>query len=148
MDTQPPHQPMCITHVTVIDPETGTELPNRNVSVSRGRISDVLPGDAVNPPSNAKIVNGRGKFLIPGLWDMHVHAVFPERLDSMFPMFIANGVLGIRDMGTSMPLADIETLRREVAAGRRVGPRVIAAGPILDGRPQPLRPNFLTITTP
>ena len=100
------------------------------------------------PPSNAKILEGKGKYLIPGLWDIHVHAVFAERLDSMFPMFVANGVLGIRDMGTSMPLADIERLRREIASGLRLGPRFVAAGPVLDGRPKPLRPNFLAITTP
>jgi hypothetical protein len=46
-------------------------------------------------------VDGNGKYLLPGLWDMHVHAVFAERIDSMFPLFVANGVLGIRDMGTS-----------------------------------------------
>jgi hypothetical protein len=79
---------------------------------------------------------------------MHVHAVFAERLDSMFPTFVANGVLGIRDMGTSMPLAEIDRLRHETANGSRLGPSIVAAGPILDGRPKPLRPNFLAITTP
>ena len=66
----------------------------------------------------------------------------------MFPMFIANGVLGIRDMGTSMPLAEIDRVRHEIANGSRLGPRFVAAGPILDGRPKPVRPNFLAITTP
>ena len=95
-----------------------------------------------------KIVNGTGKYLIPGLWDMHVYAVFTERLDSMLPMFVANGVLGIRDMGTSMPLGDIARLRDEIAQRKRIGPRIVAAGPLLDGHPKPMRPNFLTITTP
>jgi imidazolonepropionase-like amidohydrolase len=102
----------------------------------------------MKPPAGAKVVDGRGKYLIPGLWDMHVHAVFDERLDSMFPTFVANGVLGIRDMGTSMPLAEIDQLRKETASGSRLGPRIVAAGPILDGRPKPLRPNFLAINTP
>jgi hypothetical protein len=86
--------------------------------------------------------------LIAGLWDMHVHAVFAERLDSMFPTFVTNGVLGIRDMGTSMPFADIGRLRQQTANGSRLGPRIVVAGPILDGRPKPLRPDFLAITTP
>ena len=139
---------LYITHITVIDTNTGKEATDQTVVISDGKISDVAEGKNVAVSTRARIVDGRGKFLIPGLWDMHVHAVFPERIDSMFPMFVANGVLGIRDMGTSMPLSDIARLRKEIESGSRVGPRIVAAGPILDGRPKPLRPNFLAITTP
>jgi imidazolonepropionase-like amidohydrolase len=137
-----------ITHVTVIDPENSKEIYDRTVIISGDRISEVRGSEGRKPPGGAKVVDGRGKYLIPGLWDMHVHAVFDERLDSMFPTFVANGVLGIRDMGTSMPLAEIDQLRKETASGSRLGPRIVAAGPILDGRPKPLRPNFLAINTP
>jgi hypothetical protein len=101
-----------ITHATVVDTETGKEIQDRTVVISGGRISEVRDSKGMKPPAGAKVVDGRGRYLIPGLWDMHVHALFPERVDSMFPMFVANGVLGIRDMGTSMPLADIERLRQ------------------------------------
>ena len=137
-----------ITHVTVIDTETGKEMQDRTVILSGGRISEVRDSKGVKPPASAKVVDGSGKYLIPGLWDMHVHAVFAERLDTMFPMFVANGVLGIRDMGTSMTFADIDHLHHETANGSRLGPRIVAAGPVLDGRPKPLRPNFLAINTP
>jgi imidazolonepropionase-like amidohydrolase len=137
-----------ITHVTVIDTITGKEIQERTVIISGDRISEVRDSKKLKPPAGAKIVDGNRKYLIPGLWDMHVHAVFAERLDSMFPTFVANGVLGIRDMGTSMPLAEIDRLRHETANGSRLGPRIVAAGPILDGRPNPLRPNFLAINTP
>ena len=137
-----------ITHVTVIDTDAGKEATDRTVVISDGKISDVSISKNVAVPPNARTVNGQGKYLIPGLWDMHVHAVFAERIDSMFPMFVANGVLSIRDMGTSMSLADIAQLRKDIQSGSRVGPRIVAAGPILDGRPKPLRPNFLAITTP
>jgi imidazolonepropionase-like amidohydrolase len=137
-----------ITYVTVIDPDNSKEIRDRTVIISRDRISEVRDREGMKPPAGAKVVDGRGKYLIPGLWDMHVHAVFDERLDSMFPTFVANGVLGIRDMGTSMPLADIARLRQQIANGSRLGPRIVAAGPILDGRPKPLRPNFLAINTP
>jgi hypothetical protein len=137
-----------ITHVMVIDPENSKEIQDRTVIISGDRISEVRGSEGMKPPAGAKVVDGRGKYLIPGLWDMHVHAVFDERLDSMFPTFVANGVLGIRDMGTSMPLAEIDQLRKETASGSRLGPRIVAAGPILDGRPKPLRPNFLAINTP
>jgi len=137
-----------ITHVTVIDTGFGKEVPDRTVIISGDRISEVRDSKGIKPPTGAKVVDGRGKYLIPGLWDMHVHAVFAERLDSMFPMFVANGVLGIRDMGTSMPLAEIDRLRKQTANGSRLGPRIVAAGPLLDGHPKPMRPNFLAITTP
>jgi len=137
-----------ITHVTVIDTENGKKIQDRTVVISGDRISEVGDSKGIKPPTGAKVVDGRGKYLIPGLWDMHVHAVFAERLDSMFPMFVANGVLGIRDMGTSMPLAEIDRLRKQTANGSRLGPRIVAAGPLLDGHPKPMRPNFLAITTP
>jgi hypothetical protein len=137
-----------ITHVTVIDTETGKEMQDRTVILSGDRISEVRDSKGIKPPASANVVEGRGKYLIPGLWDMHVHAVFAERLDTMFPMFVANGVLGIRDMGTSMTFADIDHLRQQIANGSRVGPRIVAAGPILDGRPKPLRPNIRAITPP
>jgi hypothetical protein len=137
-----------ITHVTVIDTETGKETQDRTVIISGERISEVRDSNGVKPPAGTKVVDGKGKYLIPGLWDMHVHSVFAERVDSMFPTFIANGVLGIRDMGTSMPLAEIDQLRQQTANGSRLGPRIVAAGPILDGRPKPLRTNFVAITTP
>lgn len=105
--TSAPQSKLFITHVTVIDTETGKEATDQTVAISEGKISDVAKSKNVTVPANARTVNGQGKYLIPGLWDMHVHAVFPERIDSMFPMFVANGVLGIRDMGTSMSLAEI-----------------------------------------
>ena len=143
-----PISPIYITQVTVLDTVAGKELPDRTVVLSGDRILQVSETKLARPPSDAKIIDGKGKYLIPGLWDMHVHAVSAERIDSMFPMFVANGVLGIRDMGTSMPLADIQRLRQEIASGSRIGPLFVAAGPILDGRSKPLRPNFLAITTP
>ena len=127
-----------ITHVTVIDTETGKEIQERTVIISGDRISEVRDSKGIKPPAGAKVVEGRGKYLIPGLWDMHVHVVFAERLDSLFPTFVANGVLGIRDMGTPMPLAEIERLRQQTADGSRLGPRIVVAGPIPRWTPEAL----------
>jgi hypothetical protein len=143
-----PLPPIYITHVTLIDTVAGKELPDRTVVISGDRILEVAISNKARLASGAQVLEGKGKYLIPGLWDMHVHAVFPERVGSMFPMFVANGVLGIREMGTSMPLAEIAQLRKDTRSGARLGPLIIAAGPILDGLPKPLRPNFLAITAP
>lgn len=143
-----PSSTTYITHVTVIGTEAGKEMQDRTVIIQGDRISEVRDSKGKKPPRGTKVVDGNGKYLIPGQWDMHVHSVYAERLDSMFPLFVANGVLGIRDMGTPMPLAEIERLRQQTANGSLLGPRIVAAGPILDGRPKPTRAHFLAITTP
>jgi len=126
-----------ITHVTVIDTESGKEKLDQTVVISGERIYEIKLSKEVHPESGAMAVDGTGKYLIPGLWDMHVHAMYVPRLDSWMPLFVANGVLGVRDMGSSMKLADVKRLREEIAAGSRPGPRIIDAGPILDGQKQP-----------
>jgi len=141
------HAPVYITHVAVINTKAGNEAEDRTVVISGDRILEVRDSKNAKPTRSARIIDGTGKFLIPGLWDMHVHALSVERLDSMFPMFVANGVLGIRDMGTAMPLEEIGRLRHDTETGARLGPLIVAAGPILDGKPKPMRPNFLAITT-
>jgi imidazolonepropionase-like amidohydrolase len=134
---KPTDSKIFIFNVTVINPETGKEVPHRTVIVSGEWIEEVKDSKEVNAPAGAKTVDGSGKYLIPGLWDMHVHAMYPPRLDSWMPLFVANGVLGIRDMGSPMKMADVKHLREEIGAGSRPGPRIIDAGPILDGQKQP-----------
>jgi len=63
----------AVAHVTVIDSTTNTARPDQTVVVSNGRIAEVGPSSRVKPPKDAQIIDGHGKFLIPGLWDMHVH---------------------------------------------------------------------------
>src|ERR1700676_134962 len=62
-----------IIHVTVIDTENGKKIQDRTVVFSGDRISEVGDSRVSNPPTASKVVDGRGKYLIPGLWDMHVH---------------------------------------------------------------------------
>ena len=130
--------PIAITGVTVIDMKTGSRVQNTSVIISDKRIT--ATGRNLKIPKNSRIIDGRGKFLIPGLWDMHVHALRPDRFDHFFPLFIANGVTGIRDMGTTAEgFAILARLRSEIGSGMRAGPRIIAAGRILDG-PKPVVP--------
>ena len=81
-------------------------------------------------------MDGTGKFLIPGLWDMHVHMVFgdwfPRGKEVTLPLFIANGVTGVRDMGGELEV--LRQWRKEIAAGTLIGPRMVISGPMLDGR--------------
>ena len=118
--------PLVLTHVTVIDATGATPQTDKTVIIVGNRI-DAIVAAGGGTPKGARIVSGKGKFLIPGLWDMHVHLGASD-----LPLFVANGVTGVRDMGNV--LADVEAWRAQIAAGVIVGPRVVRVGPILNGR--------------
>jgi hypothetical protein len=137
--------PIAITDVTVIDVVAGRRVANRTVVIQGARINVVGPRTgrgAVRIPDGATLVDGRGKFLIPGLWDMHVHALprasRPRATETFFPLFVANGVTGIRDMGDL--LDTLVALRARGTRESPATPRLVAAGPIVDG-PQPTFPD-------
>jgi imidazolonepropionase-like amidohydrolase len=134
-----PAKSLAITGVTVID-ATGTPAqPDMTIVVTGDRITAVAKSGEVGAPEGAWVVDGKGKYLIPGLWDMHVHTTDPS-----FPaLYLANGVTGVRDMHALDPDAIfIFGLRKRVQEGKQPGPRVVAAGPLVDG-PKPLVPNSL-----
>ncbi|PAP77212.1 amidohydrolase family protein [Rubrivirga marina] len=145
-------QPIAFTDVTVIDVEEGVAKPGRTVVVSGDRITSVGPSGEVEVPPGATVVDGRGRFLIPGLWDMHAHtSSIPITRDVFFPLFVANGVTGIRNMssdcfGSEQPdciwevfadplpsVYEFKAWREEIEAGTLVGPRVVAGSAQLDG---------------
>ena len=130
-----------ITHVTVIDTETGKEAKDRTVVISGERILEVRNSKSAKPPADAKVVDGTGKYLIPGLWDMHVHRT---ALESTYPLYLANGVTGVRDMWGP---ADANRFRAELAAKKIDAPHLYLASPIVDGSP-PIWPNSIAVGTP
>jgi Amidohydrolase family len=122
---------LVFTHVTVIDM---TGMPPRSdltVLISGNRLAKIGPGNRVRVPRDARIIDARSKFLIPGLWDMHVHFT---RIDTTFPLFIANGITSVRNMGGQ--LDDLLRWRTDTASGKIIGPRIVMCGPIIDG-PEP-----------
>ena len=132
----------AITGVTVIDVETGKRLPGRTVLVQAGRIARVGPADEVLAPVGATVVDGSGRFLIPGLFDAHVHYIDP---DSFGPLPIANGVTVVRDLGGA---TDTVIDRRDrLGRGEFLGPEMIVTGAIVDGDP-PFWPFSVVCKTP
>jgi hypothetical protein len=127
--------PLAVTDVTVIDATGAPPRAGWTVLVRDGRIAGLGPAGVVTAPAGARRLDGAGKFLIPGLWDMHVHlAVAPEpRLaeDVMLPLLVRHGVVGVRDMGGDFDR--IQGVRAAIAAGTLVGPRIVAPGPFVDG---------------
>jgi Amidohydrolase family len=145
---------IVITHVTVINPGTSSVRPDTTVVITGDRITAVSGETEFQPPKNARVIDGSGRYLIPGMWDMHVHSAFgdwfPGGRDIILPLFIANGVTGVRDMGGDVPV--LFAWRKQIAERQIVGPRMIISGPMLDGYlpdGKSLRfPSSIAITTP
>jgi imidazolonepropionase-like amidohydrolase len=128
-------QVVAITHVTVVDVERAASRSDLTVVVNGPRIAAVGPAASTKIPVGAHVIDGRGKWLIPGLWDMHVHSAVPTGRQ-LLSLYVANGVTGVRDMGGDFDL--INEWRRAIAAGSLVGPRIVAAGPYLEGHGSPI----------
>ena len=145
--------PIVIAHATVINPGTSSVQANRTVVITGDHITSVFDSAKCQTPKNARVIDATGQYLIPGLWDMHVHSAFgdwfPGGRDIILPLFIANGVTGVRDMGGDAPV--LFEWRKEIKEGKIVGPYMVVSGPMLDGYlPNgKLRfPSSIAITTP
>jgi imidazolonepropionase-like amidohydrolase len=121
-------KPLEITGVTVIDTTGAPARADQTVAVEGDRISQVGDAKKVHAPKGAQVINARGLYVIPGLWDMHVHV---WETDRTFPLFIANGVLGVRNMGGH--LDELKRWRAQVISGELLGPRMVISGPLVDG---------------
>lgn len=141
----PAENSIAITHVTVIDMTGAPPLVEQTVLIQKERIAAVGPVGAISVPRAARIVDGSGKFLIPGLADMHVHLTAAGEPDGsrgfMIPLLVANGITTVRDMGGY--LESLIPLREEINDGKRLGPRIVFAGPYLDGSPPSFEPSFV-----
>lgn len=154
-------QPIVFVDVTVVPMDKEQLLPHQTVLVAGGRIAQVGPSASIKPPRGALKIDGRGKFLMPGLADMHVHFIRPviavksprspssdpslptviaasasanhERENQAFGlMFVANGVTAVRNMWGD---PGINAFASEVDSGRALGPHIYSTGPITDGNP-------------
>ena len=139
---------LVVQGARVVDAVTGAVRPDQTVIIRGNRIAFVGPRKNAKIPRNATEIDGRGLFLIPGLWDMHVHLEFgdwfPGAKEITLPLFIANGVTGVRDMGSE--LETVQGWRKEIEAGKLTGPRIFTSGPMLDG-PKPRFPSSVAVAT-
>jgi imidazolonepropionase-like amidohydrolase len=119
-----------ISEVNLVDVATGQIHPNMAVIIEGDRIVRLDRSSNVRSLRGAQALNGKGLFLIPGLWDMHVH--LSNVRASALPALVANGVTTVRDLGSN--LSEIDAWRGQISAGTMSGPRILRAGPILNGR--------------
>ncbi len=133
---------IAITHVTVIDGNSPQPRLDETVLIQGNRITKVGPADAVRAPRGARVLDGTGKYLVPGFWDMHVHTTMPGG-QATLALYVANGVTGVRDMAGEW--TQLTTWRKAIAVGKLTGPRIIASGPYIEGGDVPI-PHLLART--
>ena len=133
-------QPLVLVHVTVIDATGAPPKSDMTVVISGGRITALESSSKLAVPEGAQVIDGSNKFLIPGLWDLHIHLDDPELWPShvsreeeelVFPLLIANGITGVRDMGGS--LEQLQQWKQKITLGQMLGPRMFVSGPFVDG---------------
>jgi imidazolonepropionase-like amidohydrolase/predicted Zn-ribbon and HTH transcriptional regulator len=138
-------QTLRIVNATVVDVATGELHHGSTIVIQGNRITSVGPAKV----TGGQVIDATGQYVIPGLWDMHTHAFFGDSSrdgrDLILPLFVANGVTGIRDMGSSLDA--VLRARADIAAHRLLGPRMIVSGPMLDG-PRVSFPASMPIATP
>ena len=121
---------LAVTHVNVIDVKDGTIHQDMTVLILDDSIAKINKSDSVKTTKGMQIINASGKYLLPGLWDMHVHLSWTSA--SALPTLVANGITNVRDMGGK--LAEIDEWRTKIITGFLVGPEIVRAGPILNGK--------------
>ena len=147
--------PILLRGVSVV-PCTGEDprvLTNQAVLLHEGRIAGLGAVGDVDVPPGVRILDARGLFLMPGLWDMHVHPDDPEIWErnpgederaAFLDLFVLHGVTGVRDMGGD--LARVKGWRDAIERGERLGPRILFGGPLVDG-PEPMWPGSIACAT-
>jgi Amidohydrolase family len=131
---EPSGQTLVFTNVNVVDTRAGRILPGMTVVVRSGRIQGVARVGLIAENHNVRMINAAGEYVMPGLWDMDVRtastaAAWDEHI--IYPLYVANGVTGVRDMGGDPDLLDQRSQR--VEDGTLPGPHILVAGPILSG---------------
>jgi imidazolonepropionase-like amidohydrolase len=127
-------RPLVLEHVHVIDATGASAKADRAVCLMGGCIEAIEPAGRLPIPAGGRVVDAGGAFLIPGLWDMHVHLA--QLGESALPLFIANGVTTVRDVSAWPDPPDragwsntpLDALRRRIEAGVLIGPRILAPG--------------------
>lgn len=143
--SSPPPPSLAITHVTLIDATGAAPKLDTTVFIADEKIATIGPSKSISIPRGTKIVDATGKFLMPGLVDMHAHLTGAGEptgsREFILPLLLANGITTVRDMGGD--LDSLIALRREIENDQLQAPRIFFAGPYLDGSPPFFQPSLV-----
>jgi hypothetical protein len=125
---------LVFLHVNVIDMEENRVLPDYAVTVHEGKIKELVPADDIDPDSYKEVIHGSGKYIMPGMAEMHAHIPHPgaenHRIEETLFLYLSNGITTIRGMlGHPQHLQ----LKEDVEDGKILGPRIFTSGPSLNG---------------
>lgn len=137
-ETAEPSDPdlIGIRNITVVDVRDGKTEAGQDVFLRDGRIVWTGVAGTSSLPSAGLEIQGKGLYLVPGLWDSHVHIYSVEgEQDTALELYLLNGVTSIRDMGALITLEAQLQVNAEIASGQRLGPRIVNAGAMIDGPP-------------
>jgi hypothetical protein len=138
--TQVPSGEIAITDVALFDSVNAKTMPHQTVIISGNKIEKVGPAASIKPAAKATVIDGRGKTLIPGLWDMHAHV---SSIDGM--LNLASGVTTVRDLGNDVD--ELLARKKRIETGDEIGTRIVLAG-LIDG-PGPFQgPTKALVDTP
>lgn len=115
-------QPLVIRGATVVDATSRVGRKGMTILIEGRRIVRMMPDDSLPMPRNARVIDAAGLYLVPGLWDMHVH---PTEADEL-PRFLASGITSVRDMGGDF--ARLRGWRSAIDSGKLAGPRILTSG--------------------
>jgi len=142
---------LLIRHANVVDVTHGRVIPNQAISVRGDTIRAVGPDRTISRRyRTSRQVDASGRFVMPGLWDMHVHfgggqELIEENKD-LLPLYVAYGVTTVRDCAADISPSVLEW-RSAIAEGRLLGPRIFTSGPKLEGY-KPLWKGTIEVGTP
>jgi len=134
---------LAMVHVNVVDVRTGSVEHDATVLISGSKIKAVLLDKSAKVVTGARVIDAHGGYLIPGLWDMHVHSEGDKRV---LRLMLASGITGIRDMGGDV--YKLAEARRHIEAEDWDGPRILFAGPMLEGPPGESDNDMWIVHTP
>ncbi len=136
--------------MNVVDVTRGRVVPNQTIIIAGSRVRAIGSSTEITLRPDAQIIDGTNRYVIPGLWDMHVHIPRPRAFEGLtgaefLSVYVAQGVTGVRDMGADCAAVscsrwmrspgDIERLRFEISTGRLLGPRIVSPGQTSYARP-------------
>jgi Amidohydrolase family len=124
-----------IRNVHIVDVETGAASEAKDILITGGTIASIS-ATSRSAFSGGRELDGNGGYVIPGLWDSHVHVFSSaDEYKTAFKLYLLNGITGIRDMGALLPLEEQKRIAAGVEAGSIIGPRVILSGAWIDASP-------------
>ncbi len=130
---------LVVYNISVIDVQHSRVLPGQTIYIQGNKIAKIERSKATKKIVSDTIIDGTGKFILPGFWDMHIHICWKDNLNGLFTTLLNYGITGVRDMGGNTSI--LNKFKQQVKNSPHSGPEIFGAGPMLDGE-EPVHVDF------